>query len=390
MEATLDVLFQIPNGGEVVKTFKTRPLGCEFFREMPLTVTAARSEASELGVERNWIVKAVGGRSLAGLDYNSAFKIFKEAVGPLKQDMVLRENPNAHVADLGSKVGFVPAGEVREYLQRFGYSATSESSWEAGAARPDLLLGPIHGHSEKNNTSGSTHTWYTVHGSLSNVRGSQSKATCWQVERRLVHLRMLLHDPLRIELGSSYDSLFSGAHFAHRSGPRGTTTRLESWLGMLAKQINVGRISPKLVAMVLRSLEAPELERHAAREAFSKVRQQSREELTILEYLNSEREKAPSPRPTPPETVPENGSNEQAAKAEDAKKDEKKDEKKEDAKEEDAKDKKAKEKEDDAKTDEGDAAAEDRDLPEEEVPEKCKESKASEATPYQDSDLLYL
>merc|ERR1711874_61456 len=50
-----------------------------------------------------------------------------------------------------------------------------------------------------------------------------------------------------------------GAHFAKRGGPRGTTKRLELWLAALAKVINKRSVSPALVALALRFLEAPEL-----------------------------------------------------------------------------------------------------------------------------------
>merc|ERR1712008_136288 len=85
----------------------------------------------------------------------------------------------------------------------------------------------------------------------------------WVVERRLAHIRALLHDPVKRELGKEYDFHFRGAHFAHHGGPPGTTARMEAWLGALSRAIHAGELSPALVASILRFLEAPRLDEDA-------------------------------------------------------------------------------------------------------------------------------
>jgi hypothetical protein len=48
-----------------------------------------------------------------------------------------------------------------------------------------------------------------------------------------------------------YSSKFAGAPFPLRLAPPGTTGRLRVWLNQLASEINVGAISPAVVAWVL-------------------------------------------------------------------------------------------------------------------------------------------
>jgi len=81
----------------------------------------------------------------------------------------------------------------------------------------------------------------------------------WRASRRLMHLRLHLHDPVKEYLGlDEYARVFDGAPFAALGGPRGTTGRLHVWLTALAKAINLGLLPPGIVAHMLRFTSAPE------------------------------------------------------------------------------------------------------------------------------------
>lgn len=258
--ASLDVVFEIPGGGLVTRTFKTRPIGVEFVREMPMKVTRARSEALELGVEVDWTIVVIGGKAISDLDFREAFRIFKEAVQPLASDVHRTSRPEwmplpVTVGEMHAMVTCPDWVDNISYLAKYGFQAKDKSTWFTGVPRPDLLLGAIFGHSEKAN-----HTWYVVQGSLAKPGDATTVVKRWHVERRLKHIRELLHDPVKNGLGDVYTTRFAKAPFAHYGAPSGTTHRLENWLTVLASCINDGIVSPRLTALVLRFLEAPELD----------------------------------------------------------------------------------------------------------------------------------
>lgn len=252
--AELKVTFRTPSNGEISKTFSERPMGMEFVQKMPMILTSVRGEAAKLGVRRGWEIQAVGGVSLSKQDFPDAFRTLKEAALVLHEAYIVRDCPKDHaaVADLSSKLGTLPPAEVPAYLRRFSYAASSAEVW-ADETQPVITLGVIDGHKEKGEPT--THTWYALQCCL---KFPGEKTWRWQVERRLAHMRALLHAPVRSALGKAYDEHFQGAHFARHGGPPGTTARLEAWLAAYAGAINSSKVSPVLVAATLRFLEAPE------------------------------------------------------------------------------------------------------------------------------------
>lgn len=228
-----------------------------------MVITAVRHEALDLGVQKGWVVKSIGGEAVEAWDFKTAYEHFKQAIEPLKAEFLVRDCPvdDASVSSMSAKVGPVEPSEVPAFLKRYGYHASSDSTWDEGALKPDLLLGVIDGHREKGIPV--AHTWYALQGRFTpaSLRGMEAThSTRWQVERRLAHLRSLLHQPVKRELAKEYDTVFANAHFAHHAGPPGTTNRLEAWLRALCKIINSGQASPSLVALTLRFLEAPDIE----------------------------------------------------------------------------------------------------------------------------------
>eukprot|EP00931_Biecheleriopsis_adriatica_P043489 TRINITY_DN24868_c0_g1_i1.p1 TRINITY_DN24868_c0_g1~~TRINITY_DN24868_c0_g1_i1.p1 ORF type:complete len:372 (-),score=74.12 TRINITY_DN24868_c0_g1_i1:105-1220(-) len=79
----------------------------------------------------------------------------------------------------------------------------------------------------------------------------------WRAARRLAHLREGLHDSVKRQLGSSYETYFCRVPFAHRLRPSGTTARLDAWCGRLAYCISTKLVSPAVTAETLRLLGAP-------------------------------------------------------------------------------------------------------------------------------------
>mmetsp|Transcript_102409 Transcript_102409/g.319027 ORF Transcript_102409/g.319027 Transcript_102409/m.319027 type:complete len:360 (-) Transcript_102409:134-1213(-) len=141
--------------------------------------------------------------------------------------------------------------DVPVFLRPYGYSATSHMSW--GRQQPPELAIQVSHHS----TIGK-HTYYHLECTLTRVREPEEKRA-WKVSRRLAHLREGLHDPLKRALGSSYQTYFSGVHFAHHLRPSGTTSRLDSWCRRLAHCITAKLAPPEIAAAALRVLAAPTL-----------------------------------------------------------------------------------------------------------------------------------
>lgn len=152
----------------------------------------------------------------------------------------------------------VPPSEVAAHLKVFGYAADDENLWDdlptdevpEGVARSGAWLGL--GIAEHYESGG--HTWYSIECSLA-IEGLKTRE--WQVERRLGHFRKLWHDRVKAELGDAYKENFDDVHFAHRGGRRGTSARLDEWVCKLARCMNAGQLSPTIVSLTLRFLEAP-------------------------------------------------------------------------------------------------------------------------------------
>lgn len=264
MAQQLRVVFRTKAGEQEAKVFTRQPLGMEFRRNMPIVINRLRGEgqADQLGVQLGWEVLSINGNSLAGMTFQDAYDIFVASADALPRCMLVRKCPldSKSTDQLSAKLKRVEEAEVVPFLEQFGFVALSADAWGDKAQRPDLVLGVIDGHREKGHPS---HTWYAIIGKVQVTPGETTSTRRWVVERRLAHIRALLHDPVKRELGKEYDFHFKGAHFAHHGGPPGTTARMEAWLGALARAIHAGEVSPALVASILRFLEAPRLDEDA-------------------------------------------------------------------------------------------------------------------------------
>eukprot|EP00927_Polykrikos_kofoidii_P071133 TRINITY_DN6745_c0_g1_i1.p1 TRINITY_DN6745_c0_g1~~TRINITY_DN6745_c0_g1_i1.p1 ORF type:complete len:308 (+),score=55.87 TRINITY_DN6745_c0_g1_i1:100-1023(+) len=138
--------------------------------------------------------------------------------------------------------------EVPEYLARFGFAALSASEWES--APPQMSLS-VEGHEEVGG-----HTYYYVQCQLVQVPLHQEPVK-WRALARLSHLRSKLHDLVKKHLGDQYKTLFQRVPFAHRGGPKGTTSRLDTWCRHLAKSINERSVPPIVAAVTLSLMRAP-------------------------------------------------------------------------------------------------------------------------------------
>mmetsp|Transcript_108117 Transcript_108117/g.170937 ORF Transcript_108117/g.170937 Transcript_108117/m.170937 type:complete len:473 (-) Transcript_108117:66-1484(-) len=149
---------------------------------------------------------------------------------------------------LSTKAPPDPSGVV-QYLALFRFAAESPWLWPHQVSSPQFHV-RVSEHAEINE-----HTWYLVECSL-RCPGSSIE---WQTARRLCHFRELLYDHIKSQLADSYSLHFAGAHFAHRGGIVGTTSRLSTWFGALAACINSGAATPYVVALTLSFLDAPHL-----------------------------------------------------------------------------------------------------------------------------------
>mmetsp|Transcript_98955 Transcript_98955/g.191121 ORF Transcript_98955/g.191121 Transcript_98955/m.191121 type:complete len:273 (+) Transcript_98955:82-900(+) len=150
------------------------------------------------------------------------------------------------------------AEAVRTYLARYGFSAMTDSNWEAfpdHVMSAPLLEIQVAGHEEREG-----HTWYQLVCSLLHGGGAVgSRNLQWRGYWRLAQLREGLHNPVRELLShDAYMKIFHGAPFALRGGPRGTTRRLRGWCGALSSCINQQLCPPSIVWLSLRFLEVPE------------------------------------------------------------------------------------------------------------------------------------
>jgi len=181
-----------------------------------------------------------------------------EASGPLRRCMLVRKPPldAQSVTKLSAKLHSFEEAESVPLLKRFGYAALSAKSWETTVELPELHLGMIDGCREISNPR--HHTWYAINGKIITGKGATTRQ--WLVERRLAHIRTLLHHPVKQELGKAYSHHFEKARFACHGAPPGTFTRIASWLAALSKAINSKALPPALVATLLIFLEAPLLD----------------------------------------------------------------------------------------------------------------------------------
>jgi len=256
MEAQLTLVFDTCTGKKERRIFTEQPLGMQFKSQMPITIKSIRegSQAEQLDVQLGWELRSVGDKLVKGMTIGQAIRMLRESAAPLRKCMVVRHAPLDALSaeELAFKLKKVDEVEVVTYLKKFTFHAANPYSWEKGVEHPELRLGIVDGHRKH---SGCKHTWYVLIGKI--AAGDASVTQQWQLERRLAHVRVLLHDPVKRELGNAYNWYFESSHFAHYGGPSGTTARMGAWLAALSKAINVKALTPILVAHVMRFLETP-------------------------------------------------------------------------------------------------------------------------------------
>lgn len=146
----------------------------------------------------------------------------------------------------------VESASVPVFLEPYGYLASDPREWQTCDRQPELCI-RVTSHIEVDR-----HTQYHVECSITWPAKDGTHLTfTWGVERRLLHFRLGLHDPIKRELRSSYGRLFRDAHFAQRYGPKGTTEKLNRWCCRLAHCINSRTVPPIAVMLTLKALNAP-------------------------------------------------------------------------------------------------------------------------------------
>lgn len=156
------------------------------------------------------------------------------------------------------------AAAIPALLAPYGYEAQSDVAWDTGA---DPLRGPQLNVKVSCHAEVGKHTHYRLDCTLTR-NGEQTSRLHWTAERRLKQLRMGLHNAVKKELGSSYDTHFKGARFAHHGGVNGTTARLDAWCFRFAACANARQITPLMVAQALKLLGAPA---HGGHKSFPSV-----------------------------------------------------------------------------------------------------------------------
>lgn len=132
----------------------------------------------------------------------------------------------------------------RVFLKCHGFGLQTE-----GGALPILSI-IVTGHEEDNGC-----TWYKLECAIVQPNASRSE---WHTRKRLVHLREILHDPVKLYIGEEeYDGYFAQTRFPSRGGWPGTTARLVSWFSTLTRLISAGELSIQVKTLVLRFIDAP-------------------------------------------------------------------------------------------------------------------------------------
>jgi len=251
-------------------TFTEQPLGLQFRSKMPMVISKIQegTQASQLGVMPGWTVHSINGKLVAGLTMFQAYNTLVQLSAPLRLCMLVRTTPldAISVEELADKLKSAEEVPVVVFLKRHGFLAESATSWENNVERPVLQV-EIDGHREMGIAA--LHTWYTIVGKV--ITGEATSTRRWTVERRLAHVRALLHDPVKQELGDNYDDHFQCAPFALYGGLPGSTARMQSWLAALSKAIQAGAVSPALVVSILQFLEAPSLSEHRRQLVFPRA-----------------------------------------------------------------------------------------------------------------------
>jgi len=266
MEPSVEIVFGTADGREEARLFSHQPLGIQFGNSMPIVVKSVHlgGQAQQLGIQRSWKVHSINGLSLATMSFCEAVKTLAGPVTALPCCMLVRDPPfhATSVAEFSAKFkSVIKKTQVVSVLKQYGFVAQTSKLWGDTGPLPELKLGIVDGHRDV--CSPTYHTWYSLVGKI--IVGEVAFKRCWMVERRLAHVRAMLHDPVKQELGKDYVQYFGKARFAHHGGPPGTTVRMDSWLAALSNAICCRALSPKLVAFILIFLEAPLLDEDAGK-----------------------------------------------------------------------------------------------------------------------------
>jgi len=166
--------------------------------------------------------------------------------------------PTRLVNNPSSKFRPLPDRDVVHYLQERGFSALDCACWQLSDFSRWEKQMPSLSMSVSVHEEAGAHTWYSVECSLTKC----SRSRRWVVPRRLKQLRHL-RNAIAASLGEkTYRRLFRDEHgvricFARRGAPRGTTSRLDSWLGQLSYIVNSAQAPPTVIALVLYFLHSP-------------------------------------------------------------------------------------------------------------------------------------
>lgn len=145
------------------------------------------------------------------------------------------------------------SGQEAPYLGAYGFEVEDKAKWRT----PPPLAGPrFEVKLDKHEKEGG-HTWYLVSCALIPPTGTSLERVDWPAPRRLVQLRLDLHDRVKEWLGPEYPKLFGTSPFAKYGGPPGTTARLVAWLANLCKAINSGAVTPAIATLTLAFFQAP-------------------------------------------------------------------------------------------------------------------------------------
>lgn len=140
---------------------------------------------------------------------------------------------------------------VRMYLGPLGYVANDDDTWDCDIKDFPELRTELNSHEK---LGGYTH--YRIDCAL-HTRGCEEPYLAWCTMRRLEHIRLGIHHPVKLELGEQYEQHFHSTRFARYFGPSGTTARLNAWFSTLSRCINEGLFNPELVAGILRVFDSP-------------------------------------------------------------------------------------------------------------------------------------
>mmetsp|Transcript_118722 Transcript_118722/g.236475 ORF Transcript_118722/g.236475 Transcript_118722/m.236475 type:complete len:342 (+) Transcript_118722:146-1171(+) len=276
--ATLEVLFQPVDGSPIAKVFKHKPLGLFYKIEAPIIVSLVMGEAENIGVQAGWRVVRVGDTNLVGLPFEESCRALWDGAKDLPESVISCEYPPDTASIANMNLWWTPPAPCQAVciLHSFGYSAFGPNEWK-DVKQPHISLQLARKHAVAACDGDGPHTWYDIHGRLSSDSCTQD--WLWIVPRRQIHLKKLLHDPVRLELGEAYGQHFKSELFmVSRQAP--TAPMVGTWLANLARVINACQLSPALTAVVLGFLETPQIIETSWNEALVRGREHGRPQPT--------------------------------------------------------------------------------------------------------------